>query len=196
MKQILANVRLRADAYKLLSECYYLPDDELMQKIDDAARADPFFAELACRIPPVGKLGPLKVDYAALFVGPYKLLAPPYGSVYLEDSRMMGDSTIDVRNCYENEGLNITIKDAPDHIAAELEFMYYLVVKQIEAVQEANLQILQSYEQRQCSFLRTHLARWVPRFAENVRRNAQTSFYRDLAGFTEIFIRKDVDACA
>ena len=26
----------------------------------------------------------LKVDFARLFVGPYKLLAAPYGSVYLE----------------------------------------------------------------------------------------------------------------
>jgi TorA maturation chaperone TorD len=196
MKQTLANVRLRADAYKLLSECYYLPDDELMQKVAEAARDESFFADLVCHIPPVSKLGPLKVDYAALFVGPYKLLAPPYGSVYLEDSGIMGDSTVDVRNCYQNEGLNITIKDAPDHIAAELEFMYYLVVKQIEAVQEGNLRVLQSYEQKQCSFLRTHLARWVPQFAENVRQNAQTPFYRDLAGFTERFVRKDVDACA
>lgn len=196
MKQTLTNVCLRADAYKLLSDCYYLPDDILMQKIADAARADPFFVELARHAETAVELGPLKIDYAALFVGPYKLLAPPYGSVYLEDGRMIGESTVDVRNCYENEGLNITIKDAPDHIAAELEFMYYLVVKQIEAAQEANLRILQSYEQKQCSFLRTHLARWTPRFTENVRRNAQTSFYRDLAELTEIFILKDMGACA
>ena len=39
------------------------------------------------------------VDYAALFVGPFELPAPPYGSVYLERSqRVMGDSTMKVMN--------------------------------------------------------------------------------------------------
>ncbi len=32
------------------------------------------------------------VDYAALFVGPFEVPAPPYGSVYLETTkRLMGD---------------------------------------------------------------------------------------------------------
>lgn len=196
MEHVLADVYLRADSYKLLSDCYYLPDEELMQKIVDAGRTNAFFAELAGHVSDSGELGPLKVDYAALFVGPYKLLAAPYGSVYLEEGGVMGDSTIDARNCYESEGLDITIKDAPDHIAMELEFMYYLVVKQIDAVREGDLESAESYEQKQCSFLQTHLARWVSQFTDNVRKHAQTPFYRDLAELTERFVRKDVETCS
>jgi TorA maturation chaperone TorD len=166
----------RAESYKFLSECYYLPDDGFFQKVIDAAQTDQGFSELAACISSGIELESLKIDYTRLFIGPFKLLAPPYGSVYLEDNRMMGDSTIDVRNCYENEGLDIVIKDAPDHIAMELEFMYYLAVKQIEAVKDANLEILQSCQQKQYSFLRTHLSRWLPAFAENVQKNAQTEF--------------------
>ncbi|MBM2831889.1 MAG: torD6, partial [Dehalococcoidia bacterium] len=45
-----------------------------------------------------------------LFVGPYRLLAPPYWSAYLEDARVvMGDSTMDVKNRYREEGLVATV---------------------------------------------------------------------------------------
>ena len=195
MKESLACVCQRAESYKFLSECYYLPDDGFFQKVIDAAQTDLFFSELAGCISGL-ELESLKIDYTRLFIGPFKLLAPPYGSVYLEDNRIMGDSTVDVRNCYENEGLDIVIKDAPDHIAMELEFMYYLAVKQIEAVKDANLEILQSCQQKQYSFLRTHLSRWLPAFAENVQKNAQTKFYRKLAQLTDVFIQKDLDVCA
>ncbi len=49
---------------------------------------------------------PLKVEFSKLFVGPYKLFAAPYGSVYLDDERkVMGDSTLDVKNRYREAGL-------------------------------------------------------------------------------------------
>ncbi|UCE49849.1 MAG: molecular chaperone TorD family protein [Phycisphaerales bacterium] len=190
-----ANTCQRADRYRLLSDCYYLPDAQLVQRITDAVRTDPLFADLACCVPGALELEALKIDFASLFVGPYELLAPPYGSVYLEDDRVMGDSTIDVGNCYASEGLDITIKDAPDHIAVELEFMHYLAVRQMEATRRANLQAIQRYQQKQYSFLQTHLARWLPEFADNVRENARTAFYKHLAQITAVFVREDLGAC-
>ncbi len=97
MPGTLNRVCQRADSYKLLSECYYLPDEELIQKVVEVAKTDQFFAELCKSVPSGVELESLKIDYTQLFVGPFKLLAPPYGSFYLEDSRIMGDSTIDVR---------------------------------------------------------------------------------------------------
>ncbi len=194
MQELLNKVCQRADSYKLLSECYYLPDEELIQKVADLAQTNQFFAELSRCVPSGLELESLKIDYTRLFVGPFKVLAPPYGSVYLEDGRIMGGSTIDVRNWYEKEGLDIVIKDAPDHIAMELEFMYYLIAKQTQATNEGNLQDIQLYQQKQKSFLCSHLARWLPGFTENVQKNAQTEFYRELARLTEIFVQKDLDA--
>ena len=192
MEETLTNISQRADSYKFLSECYYPLDDKLVQKIVDTAQAREFFSELACCVPPAVKLELLSVDFAELFVGPFKLLAPPYGSIYLEDSRMMGESTVDVRNCYESEGLDIVIKDAPDHIAIELEFMYCLVAKQIEATRDANLQVLQSCRLKQSSFLQAHLGRWISEFADNVKNNAKTEFYRNLGRLTEMFVQNDL----
>jgi hypothetical protein len=51
VKMVLGDICERADSYKLLSECYYLPDEELLQKIVDVARTDEFFAGLATHIP-------------------------------------------------------------------------------------------------------------------------------------------------
>ncbi len=191
MQETLGKVCQRANSYKFLSECYYLPDEELIQKVSDIAQTNRFFVELASCISDI-ELESLRIDFTQLFIGPFKLLAPPYGSVYLEDNRMLGDSTIDVRSFYEGEGLEVVIKDAPDHIAMELEFMHYLVTKQIEAAGKENLQILQSCLQKQQSFLQTHLARWLPRFVKNVQENAQTEFYKKLAQLTEMFVQKDL----
>ena len=193
MPETLDMVCQRADSYKFLSECYYLPDEELLQKISDFAQTNLFFAELAGCVPLSDKLESLKIDYSQLFVGPFKLLAPPYGSFYLEDSRFMGDSTIDARNWYEKEELDIVMKDAPDHIVMELEFVYYLIARQTQAINEGNLQDIQLYLQKQKTFLEIHLSRWLPAFAEKVKMSAQTEFYKTLAGLTEMFVRKDIN---
>ena len=193
MQETLNKVCQRANSYKFLSECYYLPDEELAQKVGDLAQTNQFFAELCNCIPSGFELELLKTDYAQLFVGPFKLLAPPYGSFYLEDGRIMGESTIDVRNWYEKEGLDVVIKDAPDHIAMELEFMYYLIARQTQTTNKGNLQDIQLYQQKQKSFLYVHLARWLPEFAGKVQKNAQTEFYKKLARLTEIFVQKDLD---
>ena len=196
MEDTLTIALRRADSYKFLSECYYLPDDELMQKVAVAPEIDPSFAELALHVPSDGELDALTLDFTGLFIGPYKLLAPPYGSVYLEDNKMMGDSTLDIRNLYENEGLDVVIKDAPDHIAMELEFVYFLISKQIEAINNGDLQALQSYLQKQSSFLNVHLGRWLPQLAENVQKHAQTDFYRILASVTDKHVRSDIATLA
>ena len=190
MQETLSKACQRAESYKFLSDCYYLPDEGLIRKVTDIAKASQFFAELCDGV--ASDLEQLKIDYTQLFVGPFKLLAPPYGSFYLEDSKIMGDSTIDVRNRYEQEGLDIVIKDAPDHIAMELEFIYYLIVRQSQAANEEDIQL---YQQKQQSFLCSHLTGWLPEFTEKVQENAQTEFYKKLAALTKIFVQKDLEAC-
>lgn len=195
MKRTLAQLHQRADSYKFLSECYYLPDETLIQKVIGVAGTDQFFAELCSCVSSDLVLESLKIDFTRLFVGPFKVLAPPYGSIYLEDGKIMGESTIDVRDWYEKEGLDVVINDAPDHITMELEFMYFLVTKQTQATNAGNLQDIQLYQQKQASFLYSHLSRWIPQFVKNVQENAQATFYKKLTSLTEMFVQKDLDAC-
>jgi TorA maturation chaperone TorD len=196
----------RAAAYKLLAECYYPPGEgtggdvrqlcrslkilcppaaEAAGRMEAAWQADEGFEELA-------------IDHARLFVGPFALLAPPYGSVYLDgERRLMGDSTLAAGECYYEVGLEVAagFNGTPDHIAVELEFMHFLVVKEFDALAGGNLDRAQNFRQKQRAFLERHLAAWVPDFSRSVAEQAQTAFYRNLAAATRIFIESEFDRC-
>ena len=194
-KAELSHEEYRRDSYKLLSECYYLPDKGLIESLSGLdTKKGQIFSNLAKHCPRISDIDSLTVDYSKLFVGPYELLAPPYGSVYLEDkSRVMGNSTVDVKKRYAEEGLNIGLKEAPDRIAIELEFMYFLIFKEVEAIRISDSRTAASYLKKQKAFLEAHLGVWVSEFAYNVEANAQTAFYKNLARITKSFIRKEIE---
>ncbi len=196
MKELLPHEEYRRDSYKLLSECYYLPDEKLIEILNGLEKSrGRLYSEIARNTPEISELESLKIDYSKLFVGPYGLLAPPYGSMYLEDTRrVMGNSTMDVRNKYEEEGLDIGLKEAPDHITIELEFMYFLIFKEIEVIRNSDSGNTASYLKKQKVFLETHLGIWVSEFANNVEVNAQTEFYKTLGRLTKSFVEEDLES--
>lgn len=126
----------------------------------------------------------LLVEYGRLFLGPGTLLCPPYGSIYL-DGTVMGPSTLDVVRRYRDEGLkaDASWKEPPDHIALELGFMARLsaahsrAADASETVEAARLLRIQS------DFLRDHLDRWGPLFAERLGRVTSCHLFRFLSGF-------------
>lgn len=185
----------RRDLYKILAECYYRPDDSLLESLKnlDQDRGE-LFTELAGLLPAEEDIPALVMDHTRLFVGPYGLLAPPYGSVFLEDkTRVMGTSTIDAQRQYAEEGLDIELKEVPDHIAIELEFMYYLVFRQIEAGLNSDPAGVERYLAKQKVFLERHLGAWVTEFTNNIASQADTGFYRSLARITQQFVSTDLD---
>ncbi|HSO59620.1 MAG TPA: molecular chaperone TorD family protein [Desulfobacterales bacterium] len=196
----------RATTYKLLAECYYPPVDATLHHVRllsrSLAAACPPAAEAADRMEAAWQthevIDELSIDHARLFVGPFALLAPPYGSVYLEeDRRLMGDSTLAVGECYREVGLEVAagFNGTPDHIAAELEFMHFLVIKELEALAGGDLVRAQHFRQKQRTFLERHLAAWAPDFSRSVEEQAQTRFYQGLAAATRFFIESDFDQC-
>ena len=194
MKEFLFQENYRRDSYKLLADCYYLPDEELIETLRSLDKSKGgLFSEIAESASLTNNIEALRIDYSQLFIGPYRLLAPPYGSVYLENTRrVMGNSTLDVRSKYADEGLHVDIKEAPDHITIELEFMYYLISKEIEASLSAESIDATSYRKKQQDFLDAHLGIWVSDFSNNIAVNAETAFYRDLACQTKSFIEADL----
>ena len=190
---------IRSEIYKLLAECYYPPDKILFDQIMPLGKK----FKLVClqdikwngeNILKADSIEDLTVEHARLFVGPYSLLAPPYGSVYMEpERRIMGNSTMDVIKRYQQSELAVAedFKDAPDHIAAELEFMHFLIYKEIEAINQGDAGRIYTYLLNQQSFLADHLGAWVPEFVGRVMENAKTTFYQNLARATEAFIKDD-----
>jgi TorA maturation chaperone TorD len=201
-KNLLNHEASRMEAFRLLSDCYFLPDPGLSEKLENLEFNMTNVCEPAVKLvqnmrkefKAGDNLESIKVDFSKLFVGPYKLSAAPYGSVYLDGERkMMGDSTLDVRNRYREAGLDTAnnFKDAPDHISAELEFMYYLIFKEIEAFANSDIDTAIDFIQKQRSFLENHLMAWVPEFAKSIIESAESPFYPNLAKATTAFLTEN-----
>lgn len=188
--------RDRGACYKFLSYCYYLPDAGLLEMINNPGKAACGLLPEMAGIAGMDDIESLQVDYSRLFVGPYGLLASPYGSMYLENLKLFGDSTVDVSRRYAKEGLNINIKEVPDHIAVELEFMYFLIHKEVEAALTGNSTRAVDYIRKQRDFLEVHLSRWVDDFTGRIASSAETAFYKKLANLTKTFVEGDVKKLA
>ena len=193
--ELLKQETARAGAYRELAGAFRLPSPTLLDGLREMASALALLESEAGPTAACLAAGPyteenrhsIKVDHAALFVGPFSVPAPPYGSVYLEDKRqLMGDSTVDVRGHYLSLGWDLSpdFKEAPDHICAELEFMCVLIRQEVEAIDAADCNLLSKSVRHQRVFLEEHLGAWVPAFTAKVADHARTDFYRDLAETT------------
>jgi len=203
LENFLVREKVRATTYQLLAQCYKLPETlkedntvnslhELLSLVtEDAASYTKLMNEELAKY---SNLDEVKFDFLALFVGPKTLLAPPYGSVYMEDQRqIMGVSTHDAMRIYNAVGLkkSVDFKEPPDHIRVELEFMCTLIQQTIEACEKSEWAEAEKKIELQLEFLSKHLAGWVKPFTNNIISNAKTEFYKNLAKTTESFIRQE-----
>jgi putative dimethyl sulfoxide reductase chaperone len=189
----------REELCRFLAGCYYEPgpefaEERLFESIAAAAkRVHPELAAHAQRLAAAFAAAPLEallVDYTRLFVGAPQALAKPYASVWLSGQpELMQDSVDALLQMYAQGGFDIDpgFKDLPDHVAVELEFLY-LLNHQINRAQ-ADHEGLEALQVLRSSFLEGHLGRWLGGFILAVHDHAQTDFYRELAEFTELFVR-------
>jgi TorA maturation chaperone TorD len=196
----------RADFCRLLAACFYQPGPELAEeKVFDAMLAAAAVIEprLAAAVHRLGAAftgddpESLLVDYTRLFIGPVGTLAQPYGAVWLERRPgLMQDSTQAVTALYEQGGFEIAedFRDLPDHVAAELEFLYLLLFRRAEALRNDDSDAGGRCVDLQRRLLDEHLGRWVPPFAAAMGSGAETAFYRELAGLTDAFVRSELAA--
>jgi DMSO reductase family type II enzyme chaperone len=85
----------------------------------------------------------------------------------------------DIAGFYRAFGVEVTPgSERPDHIAAELEFMHLLAVKELvagrEGVSEERVQICRDAQR---AFLRDHLARWSDKLDRRLEEVADGPFY-------------------
>lgn len=191
------NALAREDLCRYIAACYYEPEpifaaeglfDNLLaaaRQVDEAlvpnsqAMGEAFSATSAQA---------LLLDYTRLFLGPMDILAKPYGSVWLDQEKtLMNDSTMGLIDLYKEAGFEMDeeFRELPDHIAAELEFLYLLIFRENEALRAGETTKLEQARKLKRLFLTEHLGRWICPFAAAMRCNAQTVFYRHLADLTE-----------
>jgi TorA maturation chaperone TorD len=200
-QQYIMEERFRADSYRFLSACLCLPKRELFFQENlfknlthsltrTCAEAAVFSSEMEKAFLEADE-EELSVEYARLFVGPFELKAPPYGSVYLDgERRVMGNSTMEVIKLYEETGLVMDkdFKELPDHIAVELEFMYYLIYKEVEALEKSEKDKALAFEETRNHFFNRFLSPWIPPFCEKIKETTDNHFYIALADCLSIFI--------
>lgn len=138
----------------------------------------------------------IRPEYARLFLGPKKVLAPPYESVYRSNSKQLfGVSSIEVRRYYQIMGLQInTMGSEPDDfIGFELEFMYYLAFLTIKAIDENRDEELEKLFKYQYEFSKGHISSWIQEFTNDIYENTEMEYFRVLAKFTNEFILTDYE---
>lgn len=198
INQFITQESIRGDCYRLLAACFYQPQKEIFM---EGGLLKNLTASLQQVCPEAAVFSSgmeknvlnysdeeLAVEYAKLFVGPNEMIAPPYGSMYLDGEKtIMGDSTMEVIRMYQEEGLarDSEFKDLPDHIAVELEFMYYLVFKEAEALEKSDMVSAHNLLKKQRSFHENFLGRWVPQFCRKIKEGTENGFYREIAELTQ-----------
>lgn len=200
IQEFISREKLRSDSFRLLAACFYQPRRDVFQEgllhnlaesLKELCPGAADYAEEMIRLLPVYSDEELLVDYSRLFIGPSELLAAPYGSVYFEkERRVMGDSTMAVIAFYNAHGLVMDgdFKEVPDHIAVELEFMYYLGFKKLEAIGASDMTAAAAAMESQERFMDTFLSPWADKFARKMAEGAETGFYKGLAGCLSAFI--------
>lgn len=182
----------RLKIYDFLVTAFYEPDPRLLELLSDHRKwADIVLAvENFCGtenpemkdLPKVlsGQQKPdslllqdLQVEYTRLFLGPAAPPCPPYESVYdpnrpsWQEGTILGPATRAMEELLRAEELVIVLDYAEyaDHIAIELELMYYLLTKDIQMAND---------------FLNTRLLPWLPFFGDKLAQEARHPFYRML----------------
>lgn len=189
----------RGDCFKLLAACFYEPDRQLFLEEEVGEKLEQLLDQLAPNCVTAARrmknalkeLGQetLSIDHATLFVGPFELIAAPYGSVYIERKRtVMGESTVNIAQYYQDAGLSVDIKEPPDHIAIELEFMYYLCTKEAAAVSDEQFEDARKIREQQIAFYYSALKPWAEEFCEAIRAGTDNVFYINLADCLEHFL--------
>ena len=195
----------RENTYRLLAACYYSPSQALIEEncfqnlatilTELSAEAAAAATETAALVAK-SDLQELLVEHTRLFVGPFQLPAPPYGSVWMEQEKsLMGATTVKAANFYAACGLQLAeeIYQVPDQITVELEFISYLVFKQREAALAGNQDEADRQVSLQKEFLETFLLPWLGPFTDAVITDNEAPAYMALARATKAFVFADYE---
>ena len=205
-------VEQRMNIFKALAGCYFPPDERLRENVvlleenirDQLPELEASVRALRESLPkslpqPLTEeqntWAALVKDHARLFLGPFEVLAPPHGSFYFNRDKMVLDqSTEDVARRYQEAGLTAgaELSGLPDHVTAELEFMYFLLFSELAARDREDETEGDTWTAMRRDFFRRHVGDWGPAFAGLVQEHAQEDFYRLLGSVTKAVLTREV----
>jgi DMSO reductase family type II enzyme chaperone len=110
----------------------------------------------------------------------------------LDGSFRLSHELADISGFYKAFGFNVggQVRERPDHLATELEFMHLLALKEWQA---PNQDLAEICIDAQRKFLEDHLGRWLEAFAIRIAFESKDNLYSELARFAVAFVKQDIE---
>ena len=191
----------RSRVYQLLGAAFAFPDEGLFDAVRDgtlaAALAD------ACASLPYDLRGALtpglrtvpdtyadfESEYIRLFdVGAAGPPCPLYGGVYVGDRMKVMEDATRFYNFFHLH-LSPQLRELPDHVTTQLEFLHYLTFREAESRQHGLDP--SSLLRAERDFLARHLCKWMPRLQGRLAKQDTLPFFTDLVRFAVAFFERD-----
>jgi TorA maturation chaperone TorD len=178
--------------YAFLSVLFRHPDDQTVAAAS-GVRDETFqsiFPGLAA--PSVPTLGELQDGYRYLFLSP-PVVAPPYGSAYLDKPDSAGYSARLVANLYASAGLGMeNSPESPDYLPSELEFLYYLTEGEEQSLARESGTPPHRWVASQADFFHNFFSPWITPFCARIEADAQAlPFYQWSARLLRHFVEME-----
>ena len=141
----------------------------------------------------------LNMEYTRLFIAPLPVLVSPYESIYVDSAPdmpallMVGPAASAVLEAYREAGLDMKegLNEPPDHIATELEFMYYLNRQEFTARQQGQDEEADRWRRLQQAFITDHLGQWAMAFYSRLQKMTQAPFYMLMARLMCVYLERE-----
>ena len=114
-----------------------------------------------------------QLAYTRLFIGSFKMEAPPYASYYLEENHTInGQAAVEVAEVYREFGIELDAKEfAPaDHLRYLLSFLYLIAARFEETGEEAFAEVYEDFRDE-------YLLSWIDQFQSLVDKYAEAPYY-------------------
>ena len=193
------NTKARANIYALLSRVLLQElDDNMLKTIKNDDNILDFFPTLKEWKPfnEVEDKKLLEEYFNPDFVNLSLLHLIPYETFYTrEDQKIETGGANPVTDMYSAYDFMVDFEVArtisADHIGVELEFMHHLAQAEIKALEESDSDAIKELQEVQKEFLTKHLLNWAPLYLINVKYEARTPLYYDVADMALEFILSD-----
>ncbi len=136
----------------------------------------------------------LAVEFTRLFdVGKSGPPCPLYGGLYGGTRMKTMEEAV---RFYNHFGLSLSenIRELPDHLTTELEFLHFLAFREAESHQQGGDP--GPYQRAQRDFIFRHPGRWVPELRERLEKNDPMPFFLELVRQLERVLVHHADGLA
>ncbi|WKZ82364.1 MAG: molecular chaperone TorD family protein [Acidimicrobiia bacterium] len=192
--------RIRAGIYCLLGEALRHPtaaiDPGLLRDLEfedpplDMARLT-LVAEAAA-----SDLDDLRRGHTRTFPPIESQDSPTFETAYVgKDVFQQTNRMADVAAFYRAHGLKVggKVKERPDAIGPQLEFMGFLAFKEAAAIESGMDDLAETCDDTQQKFLREHLGVWGSEFGRRLALTGDHPFYRALGAFIAAWLEEELD---